>query len=431
MKSKFLTQATAVALGVTLLMVGCKPGDRTSVAAASSRRPDKAQVKGAEQSAALGVSAIRARKGALAVAFTERAVYAMPQNAAYRAQLGQSYLLAGRFASSIASFRDALVLAPNDGQAMLGLALAQAALDRGDDARRTIADAGGKVADTDRGLALALAGDAPAAIALLEPAARVAGATPKTRQNLALAYALAGRWDMARATAAQDVAPAELDVRMAQWATFAGPRSRPAIVASFLGVTGVADPGMPTELALAPTAADTRLASAAVLAEPVAAPAMQTVALAASEPANAFVAPAPEVAMIEPDPAPMRVAVTERTVAPAPMLMRAGYTRPSRDTWAVQLGAFSTARGSEAAWNKVRRRVHPVSRMVPLASVFRTAGGTFHRLSVGGIGTRMEAARLCDAVRKSSGTCFVRRVTDEAPPIQWAALRRPERLASR
>ena len=58
------------------------------------------------------------------------------------------------------------------------------------------------------GLALALAGRAAEAIAVLEAAAREQGADATVRQNLALAHALAGDWTEARTIAAQDV-PAE------------------------------------------------------------------------------------------------------------------------------------------------------------------------------------------------------------------------------
>ncbi|NDS27982.1 tetratricopeptide repeat protein, partial [Escherichia coli] len=50
-----------------------------------------------------------------------------PQNAEYRALLGQAYLLAGRFASANQALGDALTLNPGDGRVALNLVLAKIA----------------------------------------------------------------------------------------------------------------------------------------------------------------------------------------------------------------------------------------------------------------------------------------------------------------
>ncbi|WP_204349818.1 hypothetical protein, partial [Klebsiella pneumoniae] len=62
----------------------------------------------------------------------------------------------------------------------------------------------------DRGLAYALAGDPVKAVEILGPAARAEDATAKTRQNLALALALSGRWAEAKQVASVDVAPDQI-----------------------------------------------------------------------------------------------------------------------------------------------------------------------------------------------------------------------------
>ena len=98
---------------------------------------------------------------------------------------------------------------------------------------------------------------------MLEPAALARGADARVRQNLALAYALAGDWLKARTTAAQDISPAQLGARMEQWAALAQPDAGSTRVAALLGVTPVADPGQPVRLALAPELQETRFAEAA------------------------------------------------------------------------------------------------------------------------------------------------------------------------
>ena len=87
----------------------------------------------------------------------------------------------------------------------------------------------------DYGLALALAGQPQAAVSVLDGAARQVGADARVRQNLALAHALGGDWEMARTVASQDVAADQLDARIQQWMTFAKPAKASDQVASLTG----------------------------------------------------------------------------------------------------------------------------------------------------------------------------------------------------
>src|SRR3546814_7635088 len=82
-----------------------------------------------------------------------------PREAGYRAVLGQSYLTDGRFTSARQAFTDALALDSNNGKVALSLALAQTAEGDWTAARATLDDHAGVIPATDRGLALALAGD--------------------------------------------------------------------------------------------------------------------------------------------------------------------------------------------------------------------------------------------------------------------------------
>ena len=468
MKTQFLGHAAICALATTLLTVGCNPGGQSRVASAGSKAI-AARARVAAEYAALGQTAMRGRNGTLAVTMAERAVAAQPDAAPYRAQLGQSYLLAGRFASAIDAFRDTIALAPDDGRALLGMALAQGALDRQDAARASVTAAAGKIGEADRGLALALAGDGEAAIAILEPAARAGDAVPKTRQNLALAYALAGRWDVARATAAQDVSAADLDARMAKWAQLARPQAQVDRVAAFLGVTAVAiDEGMPTQLALGTTMPVDVVPVALAAAEPIAVP-VSEVAMSATVAPTVVDAPVAVALEATPEPAPVMMAaapepdmpallVRQEAGAPATppvappamlmqvaqpsavrvqprvpaLLMRAAYVAPTpkRGPWSVQLGAFASGRSIEDAWNRVRRTVRPVAGMVPLSSTIRTRGRMFQRLAVGGLIDRAAAITLCEQVRAAHGVCFVRTTANEAP-MQMASRAAAVRIAAR
>src|SRR5262249_22953847 len=140
-----------------------------------------------------------------AISFAEKAVAKTPNDAGFRALLGNAYFAGGRFASAEAAYKDALTLYSNQPQVVLKLALVEIALGKNGEAFAFL-DAGKDVLDpADYGLAVALAGRPADAIEVLGAAARAPDADARVRQNLALAYALAGDWSNARTVAAQDV----------------------------------------------------------------------------------------------------------------------------------------------------------------------------------------------------------------------------------
>lgn len=185
------------------------------------------------------------------VRLAEDAVRAEPHNAAYRAILGKAYLDAGRFASAETSFNDAMALGDNSPRTALSLALSLTAQARYGEAAALLNDWEGQIATADLGLALALSGQPERGIHLMGNAIRGGDNTVKMRQNLAYAYAVAGRWREARLMAAQDVPADQVGARMAQWAELASPDAYQLRIARLLGVpAGVRDAGQPTALAL-------------------------------------------------------------------------------------------------------------------------------------------------------------------------------------
>src|SRR3546814_5730977 len=131
---------------------------------------------------------------AQAVDMAQRAVAGAPEDAGYRTQLAQAYLRAGRFLSADQAFADVIRLMPDNDKARVGQAVARVAQADRAGARAALAEVRNAPAD-DYGLALALAGDTARAVEVLEPAARGMRGTSRTRQNLALAYALDGQWE--------------------------------------------------------------------------------------------------------------------------------------------------------------------------------------------------------------------------------------------
>ncbi|TIX51260.1 SPOR domain-containing protein [Alteraurantiacibacter aquimixticola] len=218
-----------------------------------------------------------------AVQHAEAAVAGDPRNASYRAMLGKSYLDAGRFASAETSFNDAMVLGDNSPRTALSLALSMTAQAKYGEAAALLNDWEGEIATADLGLALALAGQPERGIHLMSNAIRGGQNTVKMRQNLAYAYAVAGRWREARAMAAQDVPADQLSNRIAQWAELASPLAYEQRIAGLLGVpSGVQDRGQPMQLALANTPSIEQLASEASALAQADAPAADSQQLALS-----------------------------------------------------------------------------------------------------------------------------------------------------
>jgi hypothetical protein len=190
-------------------------------------------------------------------------------------------------------------LDPSNVRGALSVALIHIAQGRPAAAVGILDNIAGRAPAADVGLAYALAGRAERAVELLESAARSPMATPRTRQNLALAYAFAGDWNRSRAVAAQDIPPGEVDGRMAQWAQMVRPGTGPAQVASLLGVAPGADQGRPVQVALGGSEPVVPGADAVQVAQ---APAPSRADFAPAVPA-APAAPAAEVAVADERPA--------------------------------------------------------------------------------------------------------------------------------
>lgn len=203
-------------------------------------------------SASAAVEAMAEGRHDRAIRHAEAAVLAEPRSAAYRAMLGKTYLDAGRFAAAQTSFDDAMELGDNSPRTALSLALTLTAQAKYSEAAALLSDWEGQIATADLGLAFALAGQPERGIHLLTNAIRGGENTVKVRQNLAYAYASAGRWREARLTASQDIPADAVGARMAHWAELSGPLAYQQRVAGLLGVpSGVRDAGQPTQLALA------------------------------------------------------------------------------------------------------------------------------------------------------------------------------------
>ena len=415
--------------------------------AVATQRTDPKKAAGYARKAS---SLLGKRKWDKAVRYAEAAVANSPADAGYRMILGNAYLRAGRFESARATYTDVLSLQPANGKAALNLALSETALGQWDAARQMLDAHSGVIPAADRGLAIALAGDPMAAIEVLTAATRSPEADAKTRQNLALAYALGGRWQEARTLIGVDMPPAEADARIVEWAKFAHPASSSAQVASLLGITPVEDPGQPVAIALNAAVSQTRTAAD----DPVdqfmpGRPDAQQVAEAAPQPSVGEVEVAQAAA-----PVPVPVPVVSRPAveaAPEPVrlanLIRAHGSYkvrstedpvdhdeqaskvPARGRWYVQLGAYENAAVARDGWARASRRYAGFSGLTPAGMSASVKGTSYYRLSVGGF-ARADADRMCRGYRIKGGRCFVRQQAGDQVAA-WVKTRQGAQVASR
>ncbi len=419
------TALTAVSL--IAVAAGCAgPGNRLGSASMFGGK-----VNSGELPVALKAQlALASNDVAAAVPLAEQAVEGSPQDAGFRALLGNCYLAAGRFASAEAAYRDALSIYANQPQVVLKLALVQIAQGKNDEAKLLLAEARGVLDASDAGLALALAGDPQGAVALLEPAARTVGADARTRQNLALAYAFAGDWAQAKTVAAQDVPADQLDARIQQWMVLAQPARASDQVAAFIGIQPAAsDPGQPVRLALH-KGEGVHVAAAEPVTQPV--PAEQPVEVAAAEiptvaapvvassvtidlpPPPPFVAPEP-VKLAEARPALSPAAVQLSDPLPKLRKASANATANGSSRAVVQLGAYSSRDRIAAAWNKVASKHGRLKDYVPVTARYASTKGAVYRLSIKGFDSEREAVNLCASLKRAGASCFVRSASGDAP----------------
>jgi Flp pilus assembly protein TadD len=384
------------------------------------------------------LAALNSNDVPLAINLAERAVEKTPDDAGFRALLGNSYFAAGRFHSAESAFKDSLTIYSNQPRVVLKLALVEIAQGRNDEAVTFLQAARSVIDPSDYGLALALAGRTDESIPILEAAAREQGADARVRQNLALAYALAGNWTEARTVAAQDVPGNQLDARIQQWMQLANPKKASDQVAALVGVTPAAsDQGEPVRLALRKT--DTLLAEAAPAPQPV--PAAQPIAQPAPAPQFAEAAPAPAAPVSLPTPAPEPVmaeapvptpvtaiaaAAREVSSAVASLVMPdkpAAKPKPRRvaamhhgnSSVVMQIASYGAPQQVTAGWNHLTERFPALRTYLPVRARFDSAKGTFWRLSVQGFASEREAMARCAELKSQGGKCFVRGAAGDAP----------------
>lgn len=437
LKKRAFLKMAASSLMIATALAGCS-GNAVRSGIASTANPDRK----ASELAASAERALAKQDAAAAVQAAETAVAMTPREANYRVLLGRAYLAAGRFASAQTALSDAMTLGVVDAKTVVSLALAKVGSGNPASARDLLVEHMDVIPASDYGLAMAMAGDPLEGVRILSHAVREPGAGAKARQNLAYAYALSGRWRDARMMAEADLAPVAAAQRVAMWAQTAEVGAEPYRVAALIGAkAGIADPGLPQQLALV----DQSLVQIAVAEAPAAPPAFAPEAM--SEPAPEPVAPANaervavaaaiEAPLIAADPRPAREAAQIVRAPIGKALVGRAYAKAMRFTapiqtvayirpvasvasnWVVQVGAYDSAAVARQKWQMMARS--SFAGFQPVNSTVTVDGRLYHRLALSGFAVRADADQMCAKIRSRGGSCFVRQAGQEAKTQNWAA----------
>ena len=367
-----------------------------------------------------------------------------------------------------------LDLNPSNPRVSLKLALTKIALGKPDTARTIVEDIKSSLSAADYGLAMTLIGDTETAMTALEAEVRANGGDMRTRQNLAFAYALSGKWPQARVLASQDLSPDLVDSRMTEWALLTRPKASYDQVASILGVKPVYDAGQPVALALnnRRTASPVQVAAVAgdsveievATADPVAAYAPAEVAAVSPSAERQYVyemgprreivqsipasfgpkaKPAVRIAgkasvqapLVKAQTKPIKTALAQPKTAPAVKLAAAAPKAAKASVagkYVVQLGAFASPASAKASWSKLAGKADSLASKNAVTASVSIKGKTLHRLAVQGFATLADAQEACQQVKSAGGQCFTRAGGSD-DKIRWAFLASPKavQLASR
>ena len=296
---------------------------------------------------------------------------------------GKAALALGDFDTALVGFSAAGELMPHDTRALSGKAISMAATGDTNGALLTLARAEDPSSLSNKALVLAAAGKPNAAIDILEPLLTSGSGEARDRQNLAMAYLLAGREDRAYQIARLDLDAASVDSTFTFYRSLASLDETDRMRAL---VTGTIDPAWTrresANLQLENTN-DRTIAAQRFIAEPV------------------MVAKAPE---------PVKEQIAEASYTPGdvpPLLEPEG--------WALQIGAYRTIERLMTGWDILYERnidiladIPPRRSEVDFGTTEDGPTGFYYRLNAGPLKTLAEAKTICDELRERGTRCWIR-----------------------
>lgn len=306
---------------------------------------------------------------------------------------GKAHLGLGNFDNALLAFQQARMFAPADSRIKSGEGIALAAMGRTGEAMTAFNSVVDPVGLSNRALLMATTGQADAAVNVLEPLVQAGMVGPQGRQNLAMAYLLAGREADAYRLARLDLDPATISDTFTFYRSLSSLEPSRRMQAL---VTGTIDPawtrGEAGNLQVADSSAQQEAAKR-LMEKPV--------MVAKAEPK-----PAPKP---EPEPEPeVEVAQADYELTEVPPLVEP-------EGWALQIGAYRTIKNLMRGWTILYRQSGDILKDIPprrseVDFGARDSGpkGFYYRLNAGPLKSLAQARELCTELRRRGTACWIR-----------------------
>lgn len=298
---------------------------------------------------------------------------------------GKAALALGDFDTALVGFSAASELTPHDTRPLSGKAIALAATGNTQRALTTLDQANDPSGQSNKALVLAAAGRPEEAIEILEPMLTSGNGEARDRQNLAMAYLLAGREDRAYQIARLDLDAASVDSTFTFYRSLASLDEADRMQAL---VTGTIDPAW------------TRRESANLQLEDT---------KDRAEAAQRFVAE-PVMVAKAPEPESVKEQIVEASYTPGdvpPLLEPEG--------WALQIGAYRTIERLMTGWDILYERnidiladIPPRRSEIDFGTTEDGPTGFYYRLNAGPLKTLAEAKTICDELKERGTRCWIR-----------------------
>lgn len=312
---------------------------------------------------------------------------------------GKASLALGDFSAALNGFEIAAIKMPNDTRASSGKAIALAAAGNSAAAIAAISNNTDLSSLSNKALILAASNKPAAAVNILEPIVATGNSTARDRQNLAMAYLLAGDEEQAYRMARLDLDPATINETFTFYRTLGSLDEAQRMQAL---VTGVINPEWSRE------------ETANLLLE-------NTVERQAA--AERLTAPEPTiVAEIEPvvtETVPVKAetitANVDETATPEKYGLTAVPPLVEKEGWALQIGAYRTINRLMQGWALLSARnvdilsdIPPRRSEVDFGQQEDGPSGFYYRLNAGPLASFSEAKTLCDELIDRGTSCWIR-----------------------
>ncbi|WP_417456485.1 SPOR domain-containing protein [Kordiimonas sp.] len=309
-------------------------------------------------------------------------------------QLGKTRIALGKFDAALGALDQAGPLLPGDSKLASARGITLAALGRTKEALGAFRNTTDPAGLSNMALVFAMTDQPEAAVNILEPLAKNGSAGVQGRQNLALAYLLAGRDEDAFKMARLDLDPASVNETFTFYRSLS---SLPTDKRMQALVAGAVDPSWTREEAGNLMMADSqpsRDAAKRIVTGPVIAKKVEEKPVVVAEARKAEPAPKPDVANYELKEIP-------------PLVEPTG--------WALQIGAYRNVKALMRGWTILFRanadilaEIPPRRSEVDFGDREGKPKGFYYRLNAGPLKTLAQARTLCKELKARGTDCWIR-----------------------